>query len=83
MLARDGIFSAKFRGCTARATAQCRVGPKGRQRQRRSAAPNFFARELKFIRLPLDNACDRSREKICSKFFAARRYPQKRWKTSG
>jgi hypothetical protein len=44
---------------------------------------NFFASERKFSRLPLDNARDRSHEKNREKFFAARRYPQKRWKTSG
>ena len=42
-----------------------------------------LAIEAKFIRLPLDNASDHFDEKIFRKSFAARRYPQKRWKTSG
>ena len=46
-------------------------------------AEDFFASEAKFIRLPLDNAGDSSHENIFQKFFAARNYPQKRWKTSG
>jgi hypothetical protein len=65
MLARDGIFSAKFRGCTVRATARCGGEPNGTSVATKEGAADFFASEPKFIRLPLDNAGDSSREKIC------------------
>jgi hypothetical protein len=47
MLARDGIFAAKFRGCTARATGVCEVEPNGqfgRAFEARNAAPKLFSR---------------------------------------
>jgi len=47
------------------------------------AAKKFFRVQAKFIRLLLDNACDRLHEKNLKIFSAAHRYPQKRWKTSG
>jgi hypothetical protein len=47
MLARDGIFAAKFRGCTARATGVCGVEPNGQfvgSPESRNAAPKLFSR---------------------------------------
>jgi hypothetical protein len=43
----------------------------------------IFDGNLKFIRQPLDNVCTASSETSAEIFSTRRRYPQKRWKTSG
>jgi len=60
-----------------------RLSYSAHDRRRPHAREVFCQRRRKFIRLLLDNACDSALEKNSEKFFAARIYPQKRWKTSG
>ena len=76
-------FSRLHCMCNRKARSRAKARPTAHEAGVGGVRGNFFASGAKFSRLLLDNACDASHEKNSENFCAARRYPQKRWKTSG